>query len=238
MKITQTSVASLKPRERKWSVWDEKLRGFGVRVNADGTKSYIAKFRLDGKQRKVTIGSTELIKAEDARRRAMKILVEASDGIDSAKEKRLKRQAPTISDLAAKFRTDYIPHHLKPSTQADYCRSIDKFILPALGSEKVPDIRREDIADFHQSMSGTPYQANRILGTLSVMLTQAEIWGMRPETQNPCLRVKRFKEHKRERYLSSEEMHRLADALDEEAKTAPHNRCCLQAIDTDRLPPW
>ncbi|MDG1825317.1 MAG: site-specific integrase [Henriciella sp.] len=90
-----------------------------------------------------------------------------------------------------------------------------------MGEKKVAELAREEIVEFHLRFAKTPYQANRMLGTLSVMLSQAEIWGMRPSTMNPCLKVKRFKEKKRERYLSSEEMKRLANALDEEEKTAP-----------------
>ena len=114
-----------------------------------------------------------------------------------------------------------MPNHVRPSTAADYTRSIDKFIIPRLGKYPVSDLTRVEIYKFHQDMAATPYQANRVLGTLSVMMSQAEIWGLRPDDINPCLKVKRFKEHKRERYLSKEELARLATALQIEAKTAP-----------------
>ncbi len=46
------------------------------------------------------------------------------------------------------------------------------------------------------------------------MFTLAEIWGLRPDGSNPCLHVKRFKEEKRERFLSAEELRRLDKVLD------------------------
>ena len=64
-------------------------------------------------------------------------------------------------------------------------------------------------------MRETPYQANRTLGVLSKMFSLAELWELRPDGSNPCRHVKRFKEEKRERFLSDEEYRRLGSALRE-----------------------
>ena len=220
MKITQRSAIALPITGQSYVEWDDETKGFGVRVNADGTRSYIAKYRVGARQKKATIGRVDVMKAEAARKAALKLMTAANDGVDVVEMEKASERAPTINDVADKFTDEFIPYHLKPSTQADYLRTIRLFIRPSLGKEKVADLARREIAAFHQSLSSTPFQANRVLGTLSVMLAQAEIWGMRPEGINPCLRVKRFKERKRERFLSSAEMGRLAKALEEEAATA------------------
>lgn len=221
MKLTQRSVIALKPKDKLYIQWCKELKGFGVRVQPGGSKTYFVQFRVDGKTRKVTLGKASDTKAEFARRKAQEYIGSAAKGVDVAKEKKERTSRATINDLADQFVNQYIPHHIKPSTAADYERSIKKFIKPELGQEAVADLSREKIAAFHHGMAKTPYQANRVLGTLSIMLTQAEIWGMRPEGINPCLRIKRFKESKRERFLSTEELGRLADALDTEANTTP-----------------
>ena len=61
----------------------------------------------------------------------------------------------------------------------------------------------------------TPYQANRTLGVLSKMFNLAELWDLRPDGSNPCRHVKRFREEKRERFLSDIEYQRLGAALKE-----------------------
>jgi len=221
MKITQRSVNALPKTDKRYFKWCEQLSGFGVRVNLDGSKTYIVKYRVNGRQVKASIGKVEAVKAEEARRRARRIIADASDGIDRIGERKAKENQATIHDLAARFKKEYVPHHVRASTAADYARSIDKFIVPKLGRVAVANLTRADIHKFHQDLAPTPYQANRVLGTLSVMMSQAEIWGLRPEGINPCLKVKRFKEHKRERYLSTEELSRLATALQIEAATAP-----------------
>ena len=75
--------------------------------------------------------------------------------------------------------------------------------------------RGSDIAVLHHDLRDTPYQANRTLGILSKMFNLAELWDMRPDGSNPCRHVKRFKEKKRERFLSDAEYQRLGAALKE-----------------------
>ena len=79
-------------------------------------------------------------------------------------------------------------------------------------------------------MRKTPYQANRTLGVLSKMFNLAEMWGLRPYGSNPCLHVKRFKEEKRERFLSPEEFQRLGKILDEILEDGSETRSAVTAI--------
>ena len=48
---------------------------------------------------------------------------------------------------------------------------------------------------------------------MSKMFNLAEVWGLRPDNTNPCRHVKKYKENKRERYLTQEETKRLGDTL-------------------------
>ena len=221
MKLTQRYVESLNAQGKTYSVWCEELIGFGVRVNTSGAASYIAKYRVEGQQKLVTIGRVQSMKCEAARRTAKELIGAAAGGVDIVGQKKAERTGATVESLAERFVREYLPNHLKPSTQAEYKRFIELFITPRLGDTLVASLDRGRIASFHQSMAATPYQANRVLATLSVMLNQAEIWGLKPEGINPCLRVKRFKEIKRERYLSEEELRRLAVSIHEEAAQAP-----------------
>jgi integrase len=52
------------------------------------------------------------------------------------------------------------------------------------------------------------------------MLNIAEEWGLRPDGSNPCRHVKKYREDKRERYLTKEELQCLGTALDD----AKHNQ--------------
>ena len=221
MRISQQSIKSLAPQPKAYSVWCSDLKGFGVRVNPSGAITFIAKYRIGDKQQMMTIGRADKLQAEAARKRAKELMGLAAIGVDQKSQMKAERREASVADLADRFLKSYCAYHIKPSTRHDYKQAIDRFILPRLGHMKVRNLDRKIISQFHESMASTPYQANRVLSTLSVMLSQAEVWGMRPETINPCTRVKRFREKKRERFLSSIEMARLAQSLEEEAIAAP-----------------
>lgn len=81
---------------------------------------------------------------------------------------------------------EYVPIHLKSSTQREYRRSIELFINPKLGSYLISDITRTDIASLHHGLRKKPYQANRTLGVLSVMFNQAELWACAQNSPIPA----------------------------------------------------
>ncbi len=126
-----------------------------------------------------------------------------------------------MADLGRRFLEEYVPVHCKPSTREEYRRSVRLFVDPVVGELRVPEVQRKDIAALHHGLRDKPYQANRTLGVLSKMFNLAEVWGWRPDGSNPCRHVKRYKEHKRERFLSPEETERLGQVLREAEEEMP-----------------
>lgn len=104
---------------------------------------------------------------------------------------------------------------LKTTLRNRYRRAIDLFINPAIGNFKIVDVERKDVAELHHKFRDKPYQANRTLGVLSKMFNLSEIWGLRPDGSNPCRHVPKYREVKRERYLSQVELQRLGQVLAE-----------------------
>ena len=90
-----------------------------------------------------------------------------------------------------------------------------KSLPAAIGAFRVVDVERKDVAELHNKHRAIPYQANRTLGVLSKMFNLAEIWGLRPDGSNPCRHVPKYREKKRERFLSQEELQRLGQVLSE-----------------------
>jgi integrase len=213
-KITKRFVESLDSNGKDTDYFDDTLPGFGVRVRTSGRKVYFVRHRTRLAQRRVTIGLHGPWTAEAARVEAQRLLGEFAAGNDSAVEKAKEKALATIAELGERFIAHYIPYHLKSSTQGEYTRAINLFITPKIGRLKIIEVLRSDIAIFHHSMRKIPYQANRVIGVLSVMLAQAELWGLRPEGYNPCRGIKKFKEVKRERFLSPLELKKLGEALE------------------------
>jgi Arm domain-containing DNA-binding protein len=57
---------------------DTELKGFGLRIKRSGVKSYVLKYRVGSRTRRLTIGKHgPLWTAEDARRQALDLLAKA-----------------------------------------------------------------------------------------------------------------------------------------------------------------
>ncbi len=74
------------------------------------------------------------------------------------------------------------------------------------------DVRHSDVEKLHRTIAKTaPYRANRTVAVLSKILSLAVKWEMRVD--NPALGIERAPEEKRERFLTTAEIGRLADGL-------------------------
>ena len=239
--ITKRAVDALAAREREYMFWDNDIRGFGVRVHPSGRKVYVVKYRHHGRVVKKTIGSCGTIPPAAARARAAEIITAARTGKDPAgRDLRMKDPtgqdpresvaAPTMRELAGRFLEEYVPSRCKPNTAHSYRGSLARHVLPRFGERQVADVTRSDVAALHHEMRAIPFAANHTLGILSVMFTMAEIWGLRPEGFNPCRHVKRFREDKRERFLSDEEYRRLGAVLRRAGKTGTEVAPAVAAV--------
>jgi integrase len=229
-KITKRVVDSAKPGASDYFIWDDEIAGFGLRVLPSGKKSYLIQYRTGGRTRRMSLGRHGTVTPDAARKRAKTLLGLVAKGEDPAEERSSHRRSPTVSTVCDRFLNEHVPQRCKPRTAKEYQRSVDLFIKPAIGTHKIVDVARADIAKLHTSMSHIPYQANRTLGVLSVVFNLAEIWGLRQDGSNPCRHVKKFKEEKRERFLSKEELANLGCVLDEIETETPEAKPALDAV--------
>lgn len=220
-KLTRRAVEAIKPNGADTIYWDGDLTGFALRIRKSGRKNYVLQTRVRGKLRWFTLGQHGRITADEARAAALEILAQAKKGIDPRDADAKQQAEPVMADLGRRFLEEYVPVHCKPSTQGEYRRSVELFIDPAIGEMRIAGVERKDIAKLHFDLRDKPYQANRTLGVLSKMFSLAEIWGLRPDGSNPCRHVKRYKESKRERFLSPEETERLGEVLAEAESEMP-----------------
>ena len=229
-KITKRLVDQLKPTERDRVVWDDEIKGFGVRVRPSGRKTYIVKYRLRGRTVKATIGPHGSVTPAAARTRAAEQITAARTGLDLKGHTFSNTRAPTVEQLANRFIEEYLPAHCKPSTQRQYTQMIRDYIVPKFGNRRVPDIQRVDVAALHHDLRDKPHTANRTLATTSRMFTLAEIWGLRPDGSNPCRNIRQFREHRRQRFLSDEEYRRLGAVLNEVEREGSEPPSAVAAI--------
>ncbi|MEE2526236.1 site-specific integrase [Hyphobacterium sp. HN65] len=222
-KLTKRVIDGARPGE---TIWDGELRGFGLRVSPGGTRSYVLKYRARGKQRWITLGQhgqpmpVELQAKRGAvwtpsaaRDEALRLMGRVRDGADPALEKKTAREAETLAQFSERYIAEHAEVRNKPKSVKEAKRNLKLHILPVLGNMKLREITREDVARFHRSKQGTPYLANRCLALISHMLSTAERWGVCPHGSTVCRHVDKFKEKARKRYLSTDEVKALGEAL-------------------------
>jgi integrase len=227
-KLTERGVKAIEaPKSGATTVWDSEVTGFGVRVFApsgrrpQGARSFFVNYRIDGAERRFTIGSFPEWSAEAARNEAKELRRRIDRGEDPASEKRERREASTVADLAERYKTEHLPKKAQRSQKDDWAMIV-KEILPRLGARKVADIHPGDVEALHREITsrGKPVRANRVLAVLSKMFSVAlkpmpgEQAPWRDRAQgNPCQGVGRNAEEGCERFFSAAELSALSDAL-------------------------
>lgn len=251
VRLTKLVVEKAEVKSQRYTIWDADLKGFGVKVQPSGSKSYFAYYRThSGQQRKPAIGTHGKVTTEEARRIAKKWIAASVTGLDISEERKEARAAPLVRDLAQKYLNDYAACFKKPSSLKSDQSNLNNHVLPLIGLKKVSEVTRADIEDVKISIKegktaatrkakyrgrsvtiGGPGVANRTVSLLSKMMGCAVDWGMR--TDNPALRIKKFPEHRRDRFLDADEIRRLTEALElaglQELET-PHTVACLRLL--------
>jgi integrase len=227
-KLSERSVKAIgPPKTGAATIWDSEIVGFGVRVFAptnrrpQGARSFFINYRIDGRERRFTIGSFPEWSVEAARNEARELRRRVDRGADPANEKRMRREAPTVADLAERYRIEHLPKKAKRSQSNDWYM-VKSEILPRLGSRKVAEVHAGDIEALHREITnrGAPIRANRVLAVASKMFSLAlkpaegdlEAWRTHAQG-NPCKGVVRNQETAHERFFSQAELAALSDAL-------------------------
>ncbi|HOF41879.1 MAG TPA: site-specific integrase [Candidatus Hydrogenedentes bacterium] len=232
-KILKTTVEGVKPGAKDVLVWDTEIKGFGCKVTPAGRRVYVYNYRSpDGRMRRINLGTHGTITADAARELARERGDMVAKGIDPLETKAAARVAPTVSALCDEYLERHARLHKKARSVADDEGYIERYIKPRLGTLKVAAVGRSHISKLHHDMSATPTTANRVLACLSKMFNLAEVWGHRPDGSNPCRHVKRYRENKRQRYLTAAEITRLGAVLAKEDKEALRGstRSCVAAV--------
>lgn len=236
LKLSKSVVEKIAARDVEILHWDEALRGFGLRVKPNGTKSYIIQYRSrkTGRSKRQTIGQVgPLISFAAARKEAMRLLSEAAQGGDPVAEKQTARQGKTVSDLASQYLSHHARPKKRPKSVANDISMLNGIILPSMSTRLVAEIGHSDVQALHNGLADTPYRANRTLALLSKMFELSIRWGWRSD--NPAKGVERFPEEKRHRWLSEDELSRLTRALDEHPNQTAASAIRLQLLTGARI---
>jgi integrase len=206
-KITTKDIDALQEGQE---IRDPILKGFGARRRKKGV-SYFVHTEIMRRQVWVTIGThgnpwtTEL-----ARDRATKILYAAKTGMDPRTFKDIDRNI-TFQVVFNRYIAACEPH-LGPSSAKEYRRLATQQLIPYFKQRPFGTITREDMVDLHRSMADRPSAANHLIVFARIVFNWAKAEKIPGPAENPCDNIKLYKRESIARFLTVDDLGRLAEA--------------------------
>jgi integrase len=221
--ITKRLIDGLKPRVGEYFVWDGSLSGYGVRVQSTGAMSYVVKYRAGSGRaaptRRLTLAKVGTITPDEARTLAKKTLGSVAHGADPAAQKAADKRASTIAEVAEQFLIEHVEAKRSASSAGSYRDLLERLVFPEIGKRKADKITSAEIQRLHSKNAHTPYQPNRMLRVISSLFTFAGKAHVVPIGFNPCRGIEYFPEEGRERFLSTQELAQIGEAIREAETT-------------------
>ena len=206
--LSEARIKTLKPRRSSYEVRDAKLKGFGVRVLPSGAKRFYVHAQHNGIRVWKTVADVDNMTLEEARSQA-EVMLGSYRGSASAPIS----SKDTLFESVAEAVFRRYARIWKPRTLEVNRSYLRRQILPWFAGRQIADIGRRDVQRWFACLRATPSAANRSAPVLSVIFKEAALFGYRPEESNPCLGLRRYRSKGRERYLSDDELTRLAATL-------------------------
>lgn len=217
-KLTDTALRALKGKDATYQNADGE--GLVIEVKPSGRRTWMYRYRLNGKPEKLVIGQypeVSLLEARDKLREARRMVAK---GESPAQQKQLAKVAgadsTTVADFAERFFRDMQAKDRRDNTTPR--RYLDKDILPFIGTNPMRDVTTEDVRSiiWRKKDHGFDAAAGQIRGVLKRLCDYAVTCGLlhaNPVLALPMRHV--FKARARERTLSAEEIRIFLKAASE-----------------------
>lgn len=245
--LNQSFVNALEPQKVETVYFDKNLPGFGIRVSPKGTKTYFVQKRVGLRERKQNIGRANVLKFAEAKKRALELFGTIASGRNP-----FVKEVASVSSFEQLFKR-YIEDHAekvkKPRSISEDRRLIDRHLMPRLRLISPETMTRQEVIDLRndiaagkfvnanaakskkkQRLRGGEVTANRCLALLSKTFNFGKDNGHLERPDNPVVRVPRYKEYRREEFLSSDELRRLKMAIRKARRTGTESVTALDAI--------
>ena len=108
MKLTESAIAKLSGKRTGETadviLFDDSLAGFGLRIRAGGSRTWIFQYKLGPQHRQITLGKYPALQPAQARKTAAKLHAEVRLGNDPAAAK-AEKQVRAAETFAAVLKT-------------------------------------------------------------------------------------------------------------------------------------
>ncbi|HOX68281.1 MAG TPA: integrase arm-type DNA-binding domain-containing protein, partial [Burkholderiaceae bacterium] len=178
MPLTDTAIRKAKPGDKAIRMFDE--RGLYLEIAPGGGKWWRFKFRFDGKEKLLSMGTFPDISLKEARQRrdeARKLIAEGSDPSAQRKAVRHARKVATLNTVEATARA-WLEHRGSAwveRTRTIALASLENDVFPVIGDRPINDIQPADIRKLVQGIEarGAGETAGRVFQRLKAIFRYA-----------------------------------------------------------------
>jgi integrase len=211
-KLTDQAVQALKTTRTQEDFWDTLTPALHVRVSGTtNRKTWLVRYRANGKQRRMKLGTYPAVSLAEARSKARDELALVDEGRDPVSERREsdeRRTTNTFRAMADEVLKALEPH-TREATRLERKRILAKELLPAWGDRPAAEITRRDVVQLVEKIAnrGAPVMANRTLALVKVLYAKALARGFPTVQASPAqLLEPPGVEQGRDRYLTAPEV--------------------------------
>jgi integrase len=227
MRLTEKFIEKTKPAATRLQFLDDDVRGFGLRVEPNGRKSFFWRAKVRGDIVMRSLGEfRKEIELDQARDDARTLAGKAADwkrrnfeGQSPFLRERIDRSSvPTFSELFEAYVAGQVrPNANRPEKAERDLRWIVKKNFSHWNARPVDSISVEDVLAVKNKCGEHRVQANRCVEFCRTLFNwcdrstdgKVNFW----KVKNPAAEVSRFKEKPRERFLQPDEANRFNECL-------------------------
>ena len=168
MPLTEVAIRNAKPREKAFKLYDSG--GLYLEVSPAGGKWWRLKYRLDGKENRLSLGVYPHVGLSKARKRRDEERALLADHIDPSKHRKAQKSAHTLNaantfeqvtrEWFAKFSPSWVPAHAERKM-----RLLERNVFPQIGNRPIAEITATELLSVLQRIEerGALVMARRAL---------------------------------------------------------------------------
>lgn len=239
-KITKRFVDGIEPKIKPFAVYDDSLKGFGLRVQPTGVATFFVEYRRESggrgsPKKRLSLGRIGELTPDEARTMARDHLAAVRKGHDPMEARQAKRRELTVRELVDEWekKPEGKRGPLAPRTVKFMLGRLRAHVVPLIGSKKIGSVTTADVnAMVRQITKGETKRddkSGKLRGRLRV--TGGEASARRTAADlaaiynyaidrghvrfNPTVGVKKPSAKQRRDFLRPEEMSKIVAALDQ-----------------------